>query len=74
VVRRGEAEETHVFVMNFTRAAATVELGSLAGLDLVSGRDVRGALALEPFGVAVIRPGAAARQGPGPNSSAPMRP
>jgi beta-galactosidase len=57
VVRRGVGDAEHVFVMNFTRAAVTVALGGLAGRDLVGEREVRGAVALEPFGVAVIRPG-----------------
>jgi beta-galactosidase len=53
-VRRGEGPDAHVFVMNFGHAAVRVDLGSVAGVDLVSGREARGALSLEPFGVAVI--------------------
>lgn len=55
VTRRGEGAAEHVFVMNFGRAPVTVDLGSLAGRDLVAEREVRGALELAPFGVAVIR-------------------
>jgi beta-galactosidase len=57
VVRRGEGADEHVFVMNFTRAPVTVDLGSLSGRDLVGEREARGALSLEPFGVAAIRRG-----------------
>lgn len=64
VQRRGNGEDDFVFVMNFDRAPATVPLGSVAGVDLLSGRPVRGALELAPFGAVVIRT-AAAPAGPG---------
>lgn len=70
VQRRGDAANDFVFVMNFNHASATVPLGGLAGVELLSGCGVRDAVELEPFGVAVIRaarsgrPGASGRRGP----------
>ncbi len=50
--------------MNFRPAPATVALGSLAGVELLGGREVHGALELGPFGVAVIRAGRPRRDAP----------
>ncbi|HVO21082.1 MAG TPA: beta-galactosidase [Anaeromyxobacter sp.] len=59
VQRRGDGVVDYLFVMNFGRTPATVALGELGGLELLGGRQVSGALELAPFGVAVIRTGAA---------------
>jgi beta-galactosidase len=54
VMRRGDRRRDYVFVMNFNRGAARVNLGSLSGRELLSGVEVGGELELPRFGVAVI--------------------
>ena len=55
VVVRERPGEEYVFVLNHGANAGRVRLGAAGGLDLVSGRKVRGVVSVPPRGVMVVR-------------------
>lgn len=54
-VVRERPGEKYVFVLNHGADAGRVRLGAAGGLDLVSGRKVRGVVSVPPRGVMVVR-------------------
>jgi beta-galactosidase len=54
---RGAGENQWLFLVNHTQEARQVALGAFAGTDLLSGKQVKDSLAMEPYGVSVLRLG-----------------
>lgn len=44
-----------LFVINHSKSAATVDFGTWIGTDLLSGKELSGAIELEPYGVRIVK-------------------
>ena len=52
---RSNERNQWLFLVNHTREAQEVQLGAFSGTDLLSGHHVKGSLAMEAYGVSVLR-------------------